>query len=456
MKNTSCFKEFVKYSSLNVLGMIGLSCYILADTFFVSKGLGTNGLAALNLAIPIYSFIHGSGLMLGIGGATKYSILRSQGKTGAGGQEKTGIGGRESVRNSHELDCIYTNTVKLAAILAALFFISGVFFSRSITALLGADGEVSAMTNTYLRMILLFAPAFMMNDVLICFVRNDGNPRLSMTAMITGSMANILLDYLFIFPLGMGIFGAVLATGLAPLISMGILARHWLNKKNGFHLAGKGSGFQMSRPILSLGFPSLITEVSSGLVIIIFNIIILNLQGNVGVAAYGVIANLSLVVISMFTGIAQGIQPLVSRAYGYNNPSEVRQVLRYALTSVLVLSIVLYAVIFTCAAPIASIFNSQQNMQLQSIAQTGLKLYFTAMVFAGFNIVLSILFTSTEKAFPAHAVSLMRGLILIVPMAFFLSSLWGMTGVWMAFPVTEFLTAVMGASIYFALRKNFI
>lgn len=78
MAKSNCFRDFVKYASLNVMGMIGLSCYILADTFFVSKGLGTNGLTALNLAIPIYSFIHGSGLMIGMGGGTKYSIQKSQ------------------------------------------------------------------------------------------------------------------------------------------------------------------------------------------------------------------------------------------------------------------------------------------------------------------------------------------------------------------------------------------
>lgn len=74
----NCFREYIKYVTLNVLGMIGLSCYILADTFFVAQGLGSSGLAALNLAIPIYSFIHGVGLMLGIGGASRYSMQRGR------------------------------------------------------------------------------------------------------------------------------------------------------------------------------------------------------------------------------------------------------------------------------------------------------------------------------------------------------------------------------------------
>lgn len=426
MQDTSCLKEFTKYTALNVLGMIGLSCYILADTFFIAKGLGTSGLAALNLAIPIYSFIHGSGLMFGIGGATKFSISRKSGLS----------------------DQIFTNTLFFAGILAVLFFLAGLFLSTQITVLLGADGEVAEMTQTYLKMILLFAPAFMLGDILVCFVRNDGNPKLSMLAMLGGSMANILLDYVFIFPLGMGIFGAVLATGLAPLISIAIMSCHWMKKNKGFHLAKTAIQGRMALLILSLGFPSLITEVSSGIVIIAFNIIILGLKGNVGVAAYGVIANLSLVVISIFTGIAQGIQPLISSAYGCGDSARSRLMLRYGLTTAAAVSLTLYAVICYGAAPITAVFNSEQNHQLQVIAEYGLRLYFTGILAAGVNIILSIFFTSTEQAVPAHIISLLRGLVLIIPMAFALSSLWGMTGVWLAFPVTELVSALLGVGIH--------
>lgn len=426
MQDTSCLKEFTKYTSLNVLGMIGLSCYILADTFFIAKGLGTSGLAALNLAIPIYSFIHGSGLMFGIGGATKFSISRKSGLS----------------------DQIFTNTLFFAGILAVLFFLAGLFLSTQITVLLGADGEVAEMTQTYLKMILLFAPAFMLGDILVCFVRNDGNPKLSMLAMLGGSMANILLDYVFIFPLGMGIFGAVLATGLAPLISIAIMSGHWMKKNKGFHLAKTAIQGRMALLILSLGFPSLITEVSSGIVIIAFNIIILGLKGNVGVAAYGVIANLSLVVISIFTGIAQGIQPLISSAYGCGDSARSRVMLRYGLTTAAAVSLTLYAVICYGAAPITAVFNSEQNHQLQVIAEYGLRLYFTGILAAGVNIILSIFFTSTEQAVPAHIISLLRGLVLIIPMAFVLSGLWGITGVWLAFPVTELVSAMLGVGIH--------
>ena len=139
MSGASPLKDFARYTSLNVLGMIALSCYILADTFFVSLGLGADGLAALNLAIPIYNFIHGSGLMIGMGGGTRYSILQSQG-------------------NRREANKVFTHVLYLAAVLAAFFVAVGLLFAGDIVRLFGGAGNVFTMARTYLRVILLFCP----------------------------------------------------------------------------------------------------------------------------------------------------------------------------------------------------------------------------------------------------------------------------------------------------------
>ena len=434
MEKASPLQEYMKCSSFSVIGMVGISCYILADTFFVAKGLGTNGLAALNLAIPIYNFIHGCGLMLGMGGATKFSIYKS--------------------RNESRLaNVMFTNTAYLGVIFSAVFVMIGLFLSESLTSLLGADADVFDMTNTYLKVMLLFSPAFLFNDILLCFVRNDGNPRIAMFAMIGGSLSNVVLDYIFIFPCGMGIFGAVFATGLAPLIGILIMAPHWIGKRRGFYLVKTKLHFSMARLNVSLGFPSLIAQLSSGIVMITFNGIILHLQGNVGVAAYGVVANLSLVVISVYTGISQGVQPLISHSYGHSDWKTIKLLLRYSMISMIIVSCVLYLVIFLFSEPIAGLFNSENNPHLQEIATMGLQLYFTSSLFVGFNIILSIFFTSIEIALPAHILSLLRGLFVIVPMAFLLSTLWGMTGVWLAFPITECLVALLGGVFYLRYRS---
>lgn len=435
MKISRSFAQYAWYASFNVLGMVGLSCYILADTFFVAQGLGSNGLTALNLAIPVYNLIHGTGLMLGMGGATQYSIAL----------------GRKETDRLHQ---IFTHTLLLGAMLAAVFVLVGLLFSQPIAQLLGADNTVLSMTETYLRTLLLFAPAFLLNDIILCFVRNDGSPQLSMAAMVTGSLSNVVLDYLFIFPLGMGMFGAVFATGLAPIISLCVLSLHFFRRKNGFRPVRPKFSGTIAGKVFSLGFPSLVTEFSSGIVIILFNALLLSLAGNTAVAAYGVVANLSLVILAVFTGVAQGTQPLLSSAFGLKHFTQLKLLMRYAVITVLVLSLLFYLFLLWQPDLIVSWFNSEQNLELQQTARQGLLLYFTGIFFAGINILLSIFFTSTEQSLPGQAVSLLRGLFLIVPAALLLSAWLGVPGIWLSFPAAELLTMIVGGWIYLRQGKR--
>lgn len=425
MRKKKYFSTFFRYVIMNVLGMVGLSCYILADTFFIAKGLGSDGLTALNLAIPVYSFVHGIALMFGMGGATKYSIFIGQ-------------------NNKKDANEIFNNTWKAAIVIAGIFSLIGILFSKQLALFLGATGNILNMTNIYLKVILLFAPAFILNEVFISFVRNDGNPGLAMVAMLTGSFANIILDYIFIFPLKGGIFGAVMATSVAPLISMGILRWHKKQGKRQFFLKKNRFSSTMIEDVVKIGIPSLITEMASGIVMIIFNMLILKLEGNIGVAAYGIIANLALVYSAVYTGIAQGIQPLISEGYGRNDVKQVKVIYQYALITVSIVSLVIYTLSYTFADPITAVFNSEQNELLQKIAVAGMKLYFIAVPFIGFNIVTSVFFSAIERVLPAQSISLLRGFILMVPMAYLLAAVGGMTGIWLTVPVTEGIVAGVG------------
>lgn len=433
MKHQTCLKQFARYCSLNILGMIGVSFYILADTYFVSKGLGTNGLAALNLALPIYSFMDGCGLMVGMGGGTKYAI-------------------QKSIKEDAAASRTFTNAVYLTAIYSVLFLIVGAFGSGPILSLFGAKGEVLIISRTYLTVLLFFSPAFLMNYMLLAFVRNDGAPQLSMAAMIGGSLSNVFLDWVFIFPCGMGIFGAALATGLAPLISMLILSPHLIRRKNGFHFIKCRPEGMLFLNMIVTGIPSLITETSSGIVMIVFNSILLSLMGNVGVAAYSVIANLSLVVIAIYTGLAQGIQPLISRSYGRKDAENIRAFFCYAMTAMAALSFAIYAIVYAGAPQITAIFNSENNALLKETAESGLRLYFTACPFAGFNIILSVYFTSVEHSWPAHIISILRGFLIIIPTAFLLAFAAGISGAWCAFPAAEFF--VLGVALILFLKSR--
>lgn len=429
------FSRFVRYASLNVLGMIGLSCYILADTFFIAQGLGADGLTALNLAIPAYSFIQGIGLMVGMGGATRYSLLG----------EREGSGTARAV---------FSQSLLLVWAVGAVFSAVGLFGGGILAVLLGADEATYAMTSVYLRVMLLFAPAFLSNNVLLCFARNDGAPRLAMAAMLGGSFGNIVLDYLFIFPLHMGMFGAVLATCMAPLISMAILLPHYRGGGTALRLQKTALSQKAAWEICALGLSSLVASVSEGVVMIVFNLVILGLEGNVGVAAYGVVANLSLVVTSIFTGLGQGIQPLVSGNVGLGKPQLARTVYHYALLAGLGVAALVLGVVFLWADPIAAVFNETGDPALQAIAVRGLKLYFPAFFFVGFNVVTASYFSAAGRPRPGFVVSVLRGLVLILPLTFLLAEWFGMTGVWLTFPVTEGLTALAGLAFLFRERRE--
>ena len=315
---------------------------------------------------------------------------------------------------------------------------------RSVRRAYGLKRPTSLVRH-YLRVLLSFAPAFLLNNVLLCFVRNDSAPRLAMTAMLGGSFSNIVLDYIFIFPLNLGIFGAVLATGLAPVISIMIQAPHF--RKSTLRLKRQGLRLRGTGRLAVLGCPSLISELSSGLVLILFNFIILDLAGNLGVAGYGVVANIYLVVLALFTGLGQGIQPLVSAAWGRKERDCVYTVYRYALWAAALLAIGVYALSILLDDPIVAAFNRERDPLLQEIAVRGLHLYFLAFFFAGFNVVTAVFFSSMDRPRAGFAVSILRGFVLIVPLAVFMSQAWGMDGVWLSAPVTEAMTALVAVII---------
>lgn len=414
-------REFSRYVALNVLGMLGISCYILADTFFVANALGADGLAALNLAIPVYNFIHGAGLLLGIGGAARFALLRGRGA--AGGNE------------------VFTHALVLGAAVSAFGMAAGAFGAEAMAAWMGAEGEVAAMTVTYLRMILLFTPLFVCNQIVLAFARNDGAPRRVMVAMVTGSLANIVLDYLLMYPLGMGILGAVLATGIAPVISLAVLSPHFPGKGGSFRPVGCRLSGDTCRRIAVGGAYAFVTEGSCGVVMMVCNALALGLAGTVGVAAYGVVANIALVVTAIANGIAQGMQPLVSRSVGRGDGQE-RRLLVWGLGTALAVNGLIYACMVLGAQPVAAAFNGSGDSVLQSLAQQGLRLYFLGCVPAAVTIVASAWLSAVGRGAASGVLSLLRGFLVVLPLLVVLAHLGGVTGLWLAVPVTEVLVCV--------------
>ena len=415
-------KLFARYVSLSVIGMIFLSAYILADTFFISLGVGSNGLTALNIILPLFNLLNGLGLLIGFGGGSRYIIHKSQ-------------------SDNIKANKVFMTSLYLALIFSIIFIISG-FFASDILKFFSAEGKVLELGTTYLSVMFFFSPAFLLNNLLLGFMRNDNAPSLAMVGQIVGSLSNVLLDYIFIFPLKMGIFGAILATGLSPIISISVMMIHFIQRKNGFKLSKYFIDFFECKKIVLSGLPSLISEVSAGIVVIVFNYLIGKSLGDIGIAAYGVVANLSLVFIAIFTGISQGVQPLISKCQGQANSEERMYYFKAALITILVLSTIIYTLIFFGSGSITSMFNNENNSILQEIGEKGLREYFIALPFVGINMLISVYFAAISKPLKGQIISACRGLVLLIPLAFLLEYCFNVDGVFLSFPSSEILTAI--------------
>ena len=435
MQKNNTLRQFAKYVSMNVLGMVGFSLYVLADTFFIADKLGSLGLASLNIAIPAFSVMQALGLMLGIGGATKYAVYREQGNLTAARK-------------------MFSDTLSVGLAVAAVLVIMGVFFSENIASVLGADEEIIVDTATYIRTFLCFAPVFVTNNIFIAFVRNDGKPSLSMASMLISSFSNVVLDYIFIFPFNMGMFGASFATSISAVMSFTVLIIYTVSKSNVLKIRLTIPKISNIISIIKLGMSSFVTEISSAVVITAFNLVIASISGNTGIAAYGIIVNTALVVTSVFTGIAQGIQPIVSGAYAHGEKAVMKRIFVYAFILEMLIAVSVYVLVFVFSDNIISIFNNENNEQLIPIAKTGFEIYFAGFFFAGFNIVSAAYLSAGERAANAFLISIMRGLVIILPSVIILSMLFGMNGVWFSFVFAEMLTSIIAVICMFAVKNK--
>ena len=416
-------KSLYQYIAPNILAMVGMSCYILADTFFIATSQGTNGITALNLALPIYGLIFAIGSMIGTGSAIRYTLAKATGQ--------------------QEAKKYFSNALIWDAIVSVIFIAAGLFFPGQVMRVMGADAVIETIGIPYIRIVLCFTPFFMMNYAFTAFVRNDNAPHIAMAATLLSSLFNIVFDYVFMFPLGMGMTGAALATAVSPIVSILICVVHYLSPKSSVSFHFMVPSVKMLISSCSLGVVAFVGEIASAVTTMVFNFVLLGLDGNTAVAAYGVIANTALVGTAIFNGVSQGLQPLASEAHARGEEHEKHQILVKSIVTGIALAIVLIAGVWFFASDITSAFNSEQSAQLAAYAIPGIRIYFIGFFAAGINIICAGFLSATDHAKESSIVAISRGIIAIIIFALVLPTFLGITGVWLAFPAAEAVTLLL-------------
>ncbi|MGM9926799.1 MAG: MATE family efflux transporter [Bacillus sp. (in: firmicutes)] len=422
LKETPVKKVFLSYLIPSIVGMLLMSVNILVDGIFVSQGVGENALAGVNIAVPIYSILLSISLWVGMGGATLYSISL----------------GKNKVRQAQS---IFTLSVIISITIVGLLILLGLWKETELAYFFGANEHILPYVVDYLHIILLFGLIFMMENILSIFVRNDGNPKLAMMALIITAVLNIVFNYIFIFALQWGVEGAAYATVLATAIGFFVLATHFLRKQSILQFVKIKLDWMLMRHILNIGFPSFIVEGATAILTMGYNIAFMHFTGELGVTSFAVVNYIHVMMLLVFIGVGAALQPIASFHYGARLFSRLHSFLRLAIITAIGVGGAIVILGWSFGELFVAMFGIQ-SQEVYEFTIKGMSLFFIGYFFMGYNVVYIEFFQATRKIRLAVIIVLMKSTILLLPLLWILPQMLGETGIWLALPVSEGITAL--------------
>lgn len=427
----SVSKLFFRYLIPAILGTMVTSIYILADTIIIGKGIGIDAMAALNIVLPLFNIFFGNGLLFGVGGSVLMAIARGR------GDAKTG-------------ECYFTVALILNIITCIFYTIFLWIFMEPIAKFLGATEVTMPYVMNYAPYVIAGLSVFAFSTFLQTFVRNDGAPKLAMTAVVTGGISNVFLDLLFVYPLDMGMAGASIASVIGSGITVCILLCHFCSKTNGLKLSLQGFSFSYVKDIFASGFTSFLVDITSGIVMFVFNIEILKAVGDVGVSMYGVICNTAIIVICLCNGINQAAQPIISTNHGAGYPDRILAVRSLGIKTAFAICSV--ATIIGLAVPnLFTYIFLNPNEEILAMSPTAIRTYFIGFFVTGINMFIVGYFQSVVKPGISLLLCLLRGCVLSILFVKILSPLFGIVGIWASVPLAELVTLLIA---FYFMRKT--
>ena len=321
-----------------------------------------------------------------------------------------------------------------------------------ISLFLGATENTFDLVKDYLKIIISFNGFFIISYCLEVLTKADGYPYLAIVGMIISALTNIILDFLFVIILDFGIKGAAYATIISQGVSFIFFLSHFMSKKSKLTLTKFEFKVKYLKRILSIGFPDAITELTSGIVILLFNQTILRYIGESGIVTYSIICYVGTLVIMTMIAITQGMQPLCSYYYGKEEFKTIKKLIKMGLKAVSISSIAIFIICIVFAKEIVYIFIKDSSSPLFTYSISAFRLFSSSFLVLGFNVLVSGYFASIEEAFKATIISISRGLIFISLALFSLSFYFGDTGIWIATLISELICLLL--SSYLLLKRN--
>ena len=417
-------KQFFKFVIPSVVSMLVFNLYTMVDGIYVARFVGEHALSAVNISMPYVNFIFAFSILFSVGTSTVVAIFR----------------GENNMKSANET---FTRNTIFLTVCALIITLLALVFQNELALFLGVSEVTLPYVHDYLGVLIWFTFFFIVSYSMEVLVKTDGFPKLATAAVTVGAVTNIVMDYVLVVHVGMGIRGAAIATGLSQVLTFTVFTIHFLGKRGTIHWCKTTMDLSVYKRIIPIGTADFITELSAGTIIFLFNHAILKHIGDNGVVTYTVITYIYNIVMMTFTGISQGMQPLVSFYRGRREENTCRLFLRYALYSTFAMSMLALAICLFMTPALVSIFIDASRAELFTYTVHAFRIYSLCYLVIGYNIVCSGYFAAVEKSGYSFTISLLRGFVLIAASIWIMGELFQGEGIWYATLVCESSTLVV-------------
>lgn len=423
-------KMILQFSIPSIIAMVLTSLITVADGFFIGNYVGKEGMAAVNLGLPIVYLFLAVGLMIGVGGIAIAGMMLGAGKI-------------------KECNQVFRQTMVTTTIVMVLLSIVVSFSFDLILKVLHAQGQLAVYFKEYYRIILLELPVMVLNSAFGMFIRGEGNPQFYMKTNVVNVVLNIALDYLFAGVFGLGVAGIAWASLISALVSLIWILVFFQKKAKVYKLGRFSFDRKVLRDTILNGSSEFIGEMSSCISMFAYNLVIMRNIGVDGVTAFTIVGYVSYLFSMIIIGFGQGITPLISFSYGAKETELSQNIRRRTNMFVLGAGIATILIMTLVSDWYSGVFVSDR--EIKEMVITGMRIFMVSFLFSGVNVIASFYFTSIGRAKESAVISSARGLVILLLCIFTLPALFGMTGVWLVAPVTEGVTLLITV---FYLRQN--
>lgn len=430
------YGRLIRFTLPSILMMIFTSIYSVVDGLFVSNFVGKTPFAAINLIMPILIMLGALGFMIGTGGSA--IVAKTLGE------------GDRARANRYFSMLVYTT-----AVVGVVLAVVGELCLPFLSAMLGAEGAMLQDCILYGRIILAALPAFMLQNVFQSFLITAEKARLGLAVTVAAGLTNMVLDFVFIVPLGWGLAGAAIATAISQAIG-GVAPVLYFARKNDSLLRltkAKLEGRILLRTCTN-GSSELMSNISASIVTMLYNFQLMRLAGEDGIAAYGVVMYVNFIFAAIFIGYSIGAAPVIGYHYGAQNHAELKNLFRRSLVLVVISGVVMTALAELLAQPLTHIFVGY-DAALYALTVRGFMLYSLSFLVSGVNIFGSAFFTALNDGFVSAAISFLRTLVFQVAVVLLLPLILGIDGIWLAIVAAELLALAVTLVFFIVKRKQY-